>query len=145
MNCLWPPTAEKLNLSEAKSVMLDKIKDSTSSTRYYIIPDTNCLHKLEVQHTSPLCSSSLCLAIFYITSFQWLAQASTAVFGSARSSPVHCGAWRHLIMCSIVCSCPHSQVSDDVSFHFFMDAGIFLHQLAAGSGFSRQPKVHRAR
>ena len=25
-------------------------------------------------------------------------------------------------MCSIVCSCPHSQVSDDVSFHFFMDA-----------------------
>ena len=48
--------------------------------------------------------------------------ASTAALGSARSSPVHCGAWRHLIMCSIVCSCPHSQVSDDVSFHFFMDA-----------------------
>ena len=75
MNCLWPPTAtaEKLNLSEAKSVMLDKIKDSTSSTRYYIIPDTiqaNCLHGLQVQHTSPLCSSSSCPAIFYITSFQ---------------------------------------------------------------------------
>ena len=64
----------------------------------------------------------MCPAIFYISSFQWVAQASAAAFGSARSCPVHFGAYLHLMMCSIVCGSPHAHASEDANVHFFMDA-----------------------
>lgn len=73
-------------------------------------------------YTSMTTSSSSCPAILYITSFQWLAQASAATLGSARSSPVHCGPEVHLMMWSMVCGTPHTLASEHASFHFFMDA-----------------------
>ena len=45
-----------------------------------------------------------------------------AWFGQVRPSPVHCGAWLQLMMCSMVWGSPHIHESDVASFHLFMDA-----------------------
>ena len=54
--------------------------------------------------------------------YQVLPMATAAAVGSARSSPVHRGAWEQFMRCSIVWGSPHAHALEVVKLHLFMEA-----------------------